>query len=154
MMKVAAAVVCGALFGAGLVVSDMINPARVLAFLDVAGRWDPSLALVMGGALVPSALAYLYRRRLDRPVFGERFHIPAAGPIDRPLLAGAVLFGVGWGLVGLCPGPALAGLVSGRWQVALFVLAMLAGMALHHGLFGRAGGWGGPARSLLQPWKP
>lgn len=151
MARIVAAILCGALFGAGLVVSDMINPARVLAFLDVAGRWDPSLALVMGGALIPSGLAYLYRRRLDSPLIADRFHVPAARTIDRSLIVGAALFGVGWGLVGLCPGPALAGLVAGRWQVALFVAAMLAGMALHRLLFDRVDRLFPPGRSPLQP---
>jgi uncharacterized protein len=126
-----AAVLCGILFGAGLVVSDMINPARVLAFLDVAGAWDPALAFVMGGALLPSAAAYAYRRKLAKPVLEERFHVPTSRTIDARLIGGAVVFGLGWGLVGLCPGPAIAALVSGKWQAVVFVLAMIAGMALY-----------------------
>jgi uncharacterized protein len=125
------AVLCGILFGAGLVVSDMINPARVLAFLDVAGAWDPALAFVMGGALLPSAAAYAYRRKLAKPVLEERFHVPTSRTIDAKLIGGAVVFGLGWGLVGLCPGPAIAALVSGKWQAVVFVLAMIAGMALY-----------------------
>jgi uncharacterized membrane protein YedE/YeeE len=124
------AILCGALFGAGLVVSDMINPARVLAFLDVGGAWDPSLALVMGSALVPSSLAYLIRRRIAAPVLDVRCHIPETRSIDRALVIGAILFGAGWGQVGLCPGPAMAVLATGRWQAFVFVAAMLAGMAL------------------------
>lgn len=130
MKALAGAWVCGLLFGTGLVVSDMINPGRVLAFLDVTGAWDPSLALVMAGALVPSALAYAIRRRMAAPVLDTRFAVPAAAAVDSRLLSGAALFGVGWGLVGLCPGPALAALTSGAWQVFLFVASMLAGMAL------------------------
>lgn len=121
----------GLIFGAGLALSDMVNPARVHAFLDVAGDWDPTLAFVMGAALVPSTIGYLIRRRLDRPLLQPRFSIPESRVVDRSLLLGAALFGIGWGLVGFCPGPALAGLVLGAWQPWLFVLAMLAGMVLH-----------------------
>ena len=121
----------GLVFGAGLALSDMVNPARVQAFLDVAGDWDPTLAFVMGAALVPSAIAYLIHRRMYRPLLEPHFSIPESRLLDRPLLLGAALFGIGWGLVGFCPGPALAGLVLGAWQPWLFVFAMLAGMALH-----------------------
>lgn len=121
----------GVIFGAGLALSDMVNPARVQAFLDVAGAWDPTLAFVMGAGLVPSAIAYLIRRRMTRPLLGDRFSIPDSRQLDRPLLIGAAMFGVGWGLVGFCPGPAVAGLVLGAWQPWLFVVAMLAGMMLH-----------------------
>ena len=121
----------GLIFGAGLALSDMINPARVQDFLDVAGDWDPTLAFVMGAALMPSAVAYLVRRRMNRPLLEGSFSIPESRVVDRPLLLGAALFGIGWGLVGFCPGPALAGLVLGVWQPWLFVFAMLAGMALH-----------------------
>ncbi|ENN88567.1 protein of unknown function DUF395 YeeE/YedE [Rhizobium freirei PRF 81] len=121
-------IVCGILFGLGLVVSDMVNPARVLAFLDVAGAWDPSLVFVMGGALIPSAIAYAIKRRSTRPTFDSQYHVPTRRGIDRSLISGAVLFGLGWGLVGLCPGPAVASLVTGRWQPVLFAAAMLAGM--------------------------
>jgi uncharacterized membrane protein YedE/YeeE len=121
----------GVIFGSGLALSDMVNPARVQAFLDVAGAWDPTLLLVMGAALVPSAIANLIRRRMTRPLLADRFSIPESRTLDRPLLAGAAIFGIGWGLVGLCPGPAVAGLVLGTWEPWLFVGAMLAGMALH-----------------------
>lgn len=123
--------IVGILFGAGLALSDMINPARVLAFLDVMGAWDPTLAYVMGAALIPSAIAYRIRARMDRPVLAPSFAIPKNRRPDPQLLLGAALFGIGWGLVGLCPGPALAGLVLGVWQMWLFVLALLAGMLLH-----------------------
>ena len=132
-----AAILSGLLFGAGLVMSDMINPARVLAFLDVTGDWDPSLAFVMGGALIPSSFAYLIRKRRNAPAFDVRFYIPAHGRVDRALVGGAVLFGLGWGLVGLCPGPAIAALTTGRWEAALFVAAMLAGMILYRLTLGR-----------------
>lgn len=123
--------IVGLIFGAGLALSDMVNPARVQAFLDLAGEWDPTLMLVMGAALVPSAIAYLIRRRLTRPLLGEVFSIPESRSLDRPLIMGAAMFGIGWGLVGFCPGPAIAGLVLGAWQPWLFVAAMLTGMLLH-----------------------
>ena len=125
------AVASGLLFGAGLAISDMINPARVLAFLDVAGAWDPTLAFVLGGALVPSAAAYLVKRRMESPVLEKRFHVPSNRTIDTPLVTGAVIFGLGWGLVGLCPGPAIAALVTLKWQAFVFVIAMIAGMAAY-----------------------
>lgn len=121
----------GTVFGAGLALSDMVNPARVQAFLDIAGRWDPTLIFVMGAAIIPSAMAYLLRRRMDGPVFDDSFAIPEGRTIDRSLLAGAAFFGIGWGLVGFCPGPAISGLVLGYWQPWLFVAAMLTGMGLH-----------------------
>lgn len=133
-----AALLAGAIFGAGLVLSDMVNPARVQAFLDVAGRWDPTLMFVMGAALVPSALAYLLRRRLMRPLLAVRFFVPENASPDRRLLAGAALFGIGWGIAGFCPGPALAGLVLGAWQAWLFVAAMLVGMIAYRLLPARA----------------
>jgi uncharacterized membrane protein YedE/YeeE len=123
--------IVGIIFGAGLALSDMVNPARVQAFLDVAGAWDPTLLFVMGAAIVPSAIAYLIRRRMDRPLLESRFFIPQNRALDRPLVLGAGLFGIGWGLVGFCPGPAISGLVLGAWQPWLFVAAMLAGMLIH-----------------------
>jgi uncharacterized membrane protein YedE/YeeE len=130
-MKLLVALLVGAIFGAGLAASDMINPARVQGFLDVAGAWDPTLLFVMGAAIPPSAIAYVVRRRMHRPLFGERFFIPESRTLDWRLFSGAVLFGVGWGLVGFCPGPAIAALAFGAWQPWLFTLAMLAGMAIH-----------------------
>jgi uncharacterized membrane protein YedE/YeeE len=120
----------GLLFGAGLALSGMINPARVLGFLDVAGAWDPTLAIVFAGALLPSTLSYAIVRRMKRPVMADEFCIPQNRTIERRLLAGAAMFGIGWGLVGLCPGPAIAGMVLGKWEVWLFVVAMIAGMWL------------------------
>ena len=137
MANVVVAIVCGVLFGAGLVVSDMINPERVLAFLDVAGAWDPSLAFVMGGALAPSAIGYLIRRRLASPIAAEAFQTPTARMIDQRLVGGAALFGIGWGLVGLCPGPAIAALTTGQWQAFVFAVAMIAGMAAFRLTFDR-----------------
>ena len=137
MMRLVA-VLCGLLFGAGLALSDMVNPARVLAFLDVTGAWDPTLAFVMASALVPSALAYAWRRKRDRPLVAPEFNVPDRRRIDAPLVTGAALFGIGWGLVGLCPGPAVAGLVLLGPPAFAFVLAMLAGMAIHRVLHIRA----------------
>jgi hypothetical protein len=120
----------GLLFGAGLTLAGMVDPARVLGFLDVAGAWDATLAFVLGAALIPSAAAYAISRRMQRPVMAEEFCIPRIRRLEGRLLAGAALFGVGWGLVGLCPGPAIAGLAFGRWQIWLFAAAMAAGMSL------------------------
>jgi hypothetical protein len=131
MRIILSALLIGAIFGSGLTLSDMVNPARVQAFLDVAGAWDPTLLYVIGAALVPSGLAYLLRRRMDRPLLDRQFYIPENRALDRQLLLGAVLFGIGWGLVGFCPGPVIAGLVLGFWQPWLFVAAMLVGMFLH-----------------------
>lgn len=131
-MRIVIALLSGVLFGLGLTVSDMIDPQRVLGFLDVAGgAWDPTLAFVMGGALIPMAVAWRIAAGRARPAFGAAFPAPPSGGIDRRLLGGAALFGAGWGLVGFCPGPALAALTLGGWQVVLFVAAMLAGMGLH-----------------------
>ena len=137
MKTILPGLIVGLIFGAGLALSDMVNPARVLAFLDLAGDWDPTLAFVMGGALIPSAIGYAIVRRMQRPLFAEEFRIPQNRIVEPQLLAGAGLFGIGWGLVGLCPGPAIAGLAFGKWQLWLFVAAMLAGMLLHRSLFTR-----------------
>lgn len=131
MRRILPALLVGLIFGAGLALSDMVNPARVQAFLDVAGKWDPTLAFVMGAAILPSAIGYGIRRRMNQPLLETRFFVPGSRTLDRPLLLGAALFGVGWGLVGFCPGPALAGLALAAWQPWLFVVAMLAGMAAH-----------------------
>ena len=131
MRDILPGLVVGVIFGAGLALSDMVNPERVLAFLDVAGNWDPSLAFVLGGALIPSAIAYAVMRRMRRPLLEAQFGIPEGRGLDFSLLGGAVMFGVGWGLVGLCPGPAIAGLAFGRWGLWLFAGAMLAGMLVH-----------------------
>jgi hypothetical protein len=128
MRATASALMVGIIFGAGVALSDMINPARVLAFLDVAGAWDPTLAFVMGGALIPTAIAFAMRPHLTRPLFAGAFSIPENRTPDRRLLLGSALFGLGWGLVGFCPGPAISGLVLGLWQPWLFVAAMLTGM--------------------------
>lgn len=145
MRTILPGLVVGIVFGAGLALSDMVNPARVLAFLDLAGAWDPTLAFVMGGAILPSAIGYALVRRMNRPLLAEEFRIPQNRAMERQLIAGSALFGIGWGLAGLCPGPAIAGLAFGKWQLWLFAAAMLAGM-LGHRLFASPGS-SKPARS-------
>lgn len=130
MARTVSALLIGLLFGAGLAISGMMNPAKVLGFLDIAGNWDPTLAFVMGGALIVALPATLLARRRERPVLAERFDMPTRRSLDTPLIAGSALFGLGWGLVGFCPGPAFAALATGYWQAGLFVVAMLAGMAI------------------------
>jgi hypothetical protein len=127
-VKVLAALLSGILFGTGLAVSQMTNPAKVQGFLDVAGAWDPSLALVMGAALVVSSITVVIARRRPQSLLGEPLQIPAPAALDLRLIAGAVLFGVGWGLGGFCPGPALAGLVTGVPAVWIFTASMLVGV--------------------------
>jgi uncharacterized membrane protein YedE/YeeE len=124
-------VISGALFGAGLTLSGMTDPARVRGFLDVFGRWDPTLAFVMGGAVIVMAVAWRVQSRMARPLFGEKFSLPDRRDFDGRLIAGSALFGVGWGIAGLCPGPALASLALSPLSVLPFVAAMLAGTALH-----------------------
>lgn len=121
MERLSTSLASGALFGLGLTVSHMINPAKVLGFLDVAGDWDPSLAFVMLGALIVATPAYVLSRRLRAPLYAEEFARPGATRIDHRLIIGALLFGIGWGLVGYCPGPALAsiGLGGGRLSCLL-----------------------------------
>ncbi len=135
-LRTLAGLACGLVFGLGLAVSGMMNPAKVIGFLDVAGDWDPTLIFVMGGALlvtIPSYRAILVRRG---PILAEGFSLPQKKAIDAPLIGGAALFGIGWGLVGFCPGPAVAALVTGLAPVFGFVAAMVAGMALHGWLRG------------------
>ena len=132
MPTILAALVCGLVFGFGLAISGMTQPTKVLGFLDLLGfassRWDPTLAFVMIGALAVAAPGFLLARRRARPLFAPAAAWPSQRDIDRPLLAGAVLFGIGWGLVGLCPGPAIANLATLSSRVVAFVIAMAAGM--------------------------
>lgn len=120
----------GLVFGAGLIVSGMTNPAKVLGFLDLAGRWDPSLALVMAGAIAVGLVAFSIARRRNTTWLGLPLLIPVATHIDRRLVIGSALFGVGWGLAGICPGPALVLVVAGGAKGLIFFAAMLAGMGL------------------------
>jgi uncharacterized membrane protein YedE/YeeE len=130
-MKAAVGLLSGLIFGLGLALSGMLDPARVLGFLDVAGHWDPTLAFVLAGAVAVSFAGYRLSLRMARPAFAERFDVPVATRIDRRLLAGAVLFGIGWGLAGFCPGPAIASFGLLRAGSLLFVAAMLIGMAIY-----------------------
>jgi hypothetical protein len=136
-LSVLAALVAGTLFGAGLTVSQMIDPGKVVAFLDIFGQWDPSLALVMAGALVVAFLGYRLAGAQGTPWLTGAFAKPKRTDIDAKLLAGAVLFGLGWGLAGYCPGPAIAGLALGEMPTAIFVAAMAGGMLGYHLLFER-----------------
>ncbi|MEX2129877.1 MAG: DUF6691 family protein [Pseudohongiellaceae bacterium] len=121
----------GALFGLGLTLSGMINPAKVIGFLDLAGNWDPSLLLVMAGGLAVTFPAFQLILKRGAPILEAKFYLPTRKDLDPRLLGGAVLFGLGWGIAGLCPGPALAALTLLNGQVFLFVAAMVAGMLLH-----------------------
>lgn len=132
-----AALVSGALFGVGLAVSGMTDPQRILGFLDVFGDFDPALLFVLGGAVLTTLVLFRFVLRRPSPVLAERFQIPALKQIDRPLLVGAALFGIGWGLAGYCPGPALVGLGVLSPEALWFVPAMLAGMYLHRWLRGQ-----------------
>lgn len=124
--------IAGFLFGLGLVVSGMANPAKVVGFLDLAGSWDPSLILVMGGGLLVTVPAFHLVLKNPQPLFEEKFFLPTLTAIDPKLVAGAIMFGLGWGIAGFCPGPALAALVSLNPTVLLFVASMVGGMVLHH----------------------
>jgi len=124
------AFLAGLLFGFGLLLSGMANPAKVLAFLDLAGPWDPSLALVMVGAIATALPAFQLARRRDRSLLGAPMQLPARRSLDRRLVAGSLVFGVGWGLAGFCPGPALTVLLTGHGKVLVFVAFLLLGMGL------------------------
>ncbi len=128
-MQTFIALLSGLLFGIGLIVSGMTDPSKVIGFLDIAGQWDPSLAFVMGGAILVAAPAFGLAARRRRTLSGAPLALPAAGRIDRRLILGSLAFGVGWGVAGFCPGPAVTSLLAGSSKPALFVLAMLAGMA-------------------------
>lgn len=123
--------VAGLLFGLGLTVSGMSNPGKVIGFLDIAGAWDPTLLLVMGGGVAVTIPAFHWILKRPQPLFAEKFYLPSLKSVDRKLLLGAVLFGLGWGIAGFCPGPALAALVTLNPSVLLFVAAMAGGMLLH-----------------------
>jgi uncharacterized protein len=132
MARILAALAIGLIFGLGLTISQMIDPAKVLGFLDVAaiatGAWDPSLALVMAGGLAVAFVGYRLVLPRGAPILADRFHLPTRSDVDGRLLLGAAIFGIGWGVAGICPGPALTALGLGYVDVALFVAAMLAGM--------------------------
>jgi uncharacterized protein len=125
-----ASLLAGLVFGLGLIVSGMANPAKVLGFLDLAGHWDPSLAFVMAGAIAVGSVAFLAARRRSKSLLGAAMRLPSARGIDRRLVVGSVVFGVGWGIAGFCPGPGLVALGMGEAKALVFVLAMLAGMGI------------------------
>lgn len=129
-MPVIATFLSGLLFGVGLIVSGLVSPGKVLGFLDVAGAWDPTLAFVMASAVATTAVGYRLAFARGRPLFCSNFQIPTKSDIDGRLMTGAALFGIGWGLVGFCPGPAVASLSIGSIEALIFVIAMLGGMAL------------------------
>lgn len=129
------ALLAGALFGLGLCVSHMADPAKVINFLDVAGHWDPSLILVMVGALAVTLLAFAWVLKRPAPLFAAEFKVPIAAQVDRKLLLGAALFGIGWGMIGYCPGPAITALGFGLNTPLMVVLAMIAGFMVHKFIF-------------------
>jgi len=129
-MFVLTSLLAGLLFGLGLMVSGMANPAKVLGFLDLAGRWDPSLALVMAGAIAVGSAAFLLAKNRVRSLLGAEMKLPTASHIDRRLVMGSALFGMGWGIAGFCPGPGLVALGMGESKALVFVAAMLAGMVV------------------------
>lgn len=128
MLRQLSILVSGVVFGAGLALGGMTDPARVRGFLDLFGNWDPTLAFVMGGAVLVMALAWLIQRRLAKPVFAQSFSLPTRRDLTPRLIGGSALFGIGWGIAGLCPGPGIAALVIEPVSAATFVIAMLAGM--------------------------
>ena len=133
-MRKLASFAAGLLFGVGLLLSGLANPAKVIGFLDITGAWDPSLALVMAGAIGTALLPFTWAKARKRSLLGAPMQLPNKRELDGQLIGGSLLFGVGWGIAGICPGPAIAVLLSGHWQVVLFVLAMLGGMLLFSAL--------------------
>jgi uncharacterized membrane protein YedE/YeeE len=127
-MRLLSAFLVGLIFGTGIAVSGMINPAKVLNFFDIAGTWDPSLIFVMGGALVTTFIGYRVVLRRDKPAIEERFQLPTARDIDARLVGGSAVFGIGWGIAGFCPGAAVPALGSGKVEVVGFVAALLVGL--------------------------
>ena len=129
-MQLLMALVSGLVFGLGLIISGMTDPSKVTGFLDLAGKWDPSLAFVMGGAILVGLFAFRFAATRSRAILGDPMRLPTAQQIDRRLVFGGLTFGVGWGLAGYCPGPALASLATGGSKPLIFTIAMLAGMAI------------------------
>ena len=133
-MRVLSALIVGVVFGLGLTISGMIDPAKIIAFLDVTGAWDPTLLVVMGSALAVSFAGYRVALAREKPVFEPGFQLPTKTAIDRPLLIGSALFGAGWGLSGLCPGPAISAAALGQAEIYVFLFALLAGMLMKDGV--------------------
>ncbi|AFN77585.1 DUF6691 family protein [Stutzerimonas nitrititolerans] len=136
-MRKLTAFAAGLIFGMGLLLAGMADPAKVLGFLDLFGRWDPSLGLVMAGAIAVAIVPMQWARRQQRSLLGAPMQLPLRRRPDRRLVGGSLLFGIGWGIAGICPAPALSLLLAGYWQAFLFVLAMLAGMGLFSALESR-----------------
>ncbi len=130
MKMLLSSILAGVLFGLGLGLSQMIDPARVLGFLDLTGAWDPTLMFVLGGAVGVTAITFRFVLRRPGPVLGGTFNLPPTDRIDKKLVIGSAIFGIGWGIAGYCPGPAITGLVLGIWNPVLFVAALAAGSAL------------------------
>lgn len=135
MLQIIASLIAGTLMGAGLMVSGMMNPNKVLSFLDIFGNWDPTLIFVMGGAIFSALPGFWLSRRLTKPLLANNFQLPDKKKFDRRLVGGAAIFGVGWGLVGLCPGPAISAITTGSPQVIVFVISMTFGMAFYRWKF-------------------
>lgn len=131
MQKNISALLIGVLFGAGLCISGMSDPDKVLNFLNFLGQWDPSLLFVLGGAVVTTFIGYIVILKKEGPVFGNQFHLPTSTDIDKKLIAGAALFGIGWGMTGYCPGPAVSGLAFGAPEPWLFCLSLALGFTAH-----------------------
>lgn len=129
-MKLFFALIAGLVFGTGIAISGMMDPAKVLNFFDLAGAWDPSLIFVMGGALIVTFIGYRLVWRREAPLFGGRFQVPTSNVIDAKLIGGSALFGIGWGIAGFCPGAAIPALGTGRWEVVLFLAATIGGFYL------------------------
>ena len=130
-MQIITALATGLIFGLGLILSGMTDPSKVIGFLDLAGRWDPSLAFVMGGAILVGVVAFRFAKGREKSLLGDVMRLPTARQVDRRLVLGSLAFGAGWGLAGYCPGPALVAVAQGGIQPLIFVAAMLVGMAIY-----------------------
>lgn len=138
-MKQLLVLTAGILFGLGLSLSQMINPTVVIGFLDITGNWNPALMFVMVGALLVTTIGFRFVLKRNKPMFDSQFHLPIKNHIDKPLIIGAVIFGIGWGLSGYCPGPAVAGLALGQLETLYFVLAMIIGIKCAQFVVGKRG---------------
>lgn len=127
MQQTIASLICGAVFGIGLAISGMTNPAKIIGFVDITGQWDPSLAFVMVGALIVYAIGFRLSQRSGKPILALRFQVPSRNDVDARLVGGAVLFGIGWGMAGICPGPAITALAFGMEKFYVFFAAMAVG---------------------------
>jgi uncharacterized protein len=151
MRKHVASLIAGLIFGWGLALAGMTDPQKILGFLDVTGAWDPSLLLVLGGAVAVTLIGFRVVLHRPQPLFGDRFHLPLSQAIDLPLVAGAATFGVGWGISGYCPGPAIALLAAPGREAWIFLPAMLLGMLLHHLLERHASAGPGAGATTRKP---